>query len=105
MQQDKEKLENSGQTKSRAAREPQRINLNERLAFSPGEFAAALGRSPTYGYRQIYAGRIKPISDAGNLLILKTTSVSVRRRLLDCVSLAMISARSFPRRFATSGQK
>src|SRR5439155_24168358 len=69
MQQDKEKLENSGQTKSRAAREPQRINLNERLALSPREFAAAVGRSPTYAYRQIYAGRVRPISDAGRLLI------------------------------------
>jgi hypothetical protein len=55
------------QTQSRAAREP--INLSERLAFSPKEFAAALGKSPTYAYRQIYAGRIKPISDAGRLLI------------------------------------
>jgi helix-turn-helix protein len=55
------------QTQSRAAREP--VNLGERLAFSPKEFAAALGKSPTYAYRQIYAGRIKPISDAGRLLI------------------------------------
>jgi Helix-turn-helix domain len=57
------------QTQSRAAREPQPINLSERLALSPREFAAAVGRSPTYAYRQIYAGRIKPISDAGRLLI------------------------------------
>ena len=55
------------QTQSRAAREP--VNLSERLAFSPKEFAAALGKSPTYAYRQIYAGRLKAISDAGRLLI------------------------------------
>jgi Helix-turn-helix domain len=55
------------QTRSRAAHEP--INISERLAFTPKEFAAALGRSATYAYRQIYAGRIKPISDAGRLLI------------------------------------
>jgi Helix-turn-helix domain len=57
------------QTRSRAAREPASISLSERLALSPREFAAAVGRSPTYAYRQIYAGRIKPISDAGRLLI------------------------------------
>ena len=55
------------QTQSRAAREP--LNLSERLAFTPKEFAAALGKSPTYGYRQIYSGRLKVISDAGRLLI------------------------------------
>src|SRR6202022_3090297 len=55
------------QTHSRAARE--QININGRLAFSPKEFATALGKSPTYVYRQIYAGRIKPISDVGRLLI------------------------------------
>jgi hypothetical protein len=57
------------QTQSRAAREPLLINLSERLALSPREFAAAVGKSPTYAYRQIYAGHIKPISDAGRLLI------------------------------------
>ena len=52
---------------SRAARK--QINVSERLAFSPKEFAAAIGKSPTYAYRQIYAGRLKPISNAGRLLI------------------------------------
>lgn len=55
------------QTQASAAREP--INISERLAFSPSEFAAALGRSPTYGYRQLYAGRVKAISSAGRILI------------------------------------
>ena len=57
------------QTQSRAVREPQAINLNERLALSPREFAAALGKSATFGYRAIYRGWIRPISDAGRLLI------------------------------------
>jgi hypothetical protein len=57
------------QTQSRAAREPQAISLNERLAFSPREFAAALGKSATFAYRQIYAGRIRPISDCGRMMI------------------------------------
>ena len=55
------------QTQSRVAREP--IPLHERVAFTPGEFAALCGRSSTWGYRQIYAARIKPISDCGRLLI------------------------------------
>jgi len=55
------------QTQSRVAREP--IPFGERAAYSPAEFAALCGRSPTWGYRQIYAARIKPISDCGRLLI------------------------------------
>ena len=38
------------QTQSRAARDLLPINLGERLALSPREFAAAVGRSPTYAY-------------------------------------------------------
>ena len=57
------------QMQSRPARGSVIIDLSERFALSPREFAAAVGRSPTYAYRQIYAGRIKPISDAGRLLI------------------------------------
>jgi hypothetical protein len=45
------------------------IPLDKRVAYSPAEFAALFGRSPTWGYRQIYAARIKPISDCGWLLI------------------------------------
>jgi hypothetical protein len=55
------------QTLSRVARAP--IPLAERVALSPAEFAALCGRSPTWCYRQIYAGRIKPISEYGRLLI------------------------------------
>ena len=55
------------QTQSRVAHEP--IPLAQRAAVSPAEFAALCGRSPTWAYRQIYAARIKPISDCGRLLI------------------------------------
>jgi hypothetical protein len=55
------------QTQSRAVRE--QIAVNDRLGFSPAEFAALFGRSPTYGYRQLYLGRVKAISDAGRILI------------------------------------
>jgi hypothetical protein len=57
------------QTQSRVAHES--IPLDKRVAFSPAEFAALCGRSPTWAYRQIYAGRIKPIS-CGRLLIAKS---------------------------------
>ena len=55
------------QTQSRAAREP--IDLNQRLGFSPKEFGQANGKSATWGYRQIYSGKVKVISDCGRLLI------------------------------------
>jgi hypothetical protein len=55
------------QTQSRAAREP--IPLGERLGYSPSEFGSLFGRSATWGYRQIYAGRVKPISDCGRILV------------------------------------
>jgi hypothetical protein len=60
------------QTQSRGARKPKPINLSElseRLAFSPREAGAAIGKSATYIYRQFYAGRLKPISDCGRLMI------------------------------------
>ena len=55
------------QTQSLAARES--IDLNERLSLSPKEFGEANGRSATWGYRQIYSGKVKVISDCGRLLI------------------------------------
>jgi hypothetical protein len=55
------------QTQSRATGEP--IDLNRRFGFSPKEFGQANGKSATWAYRQIYAGRIKPISDFGRLII------------------------------------
>ena len=42
---------------------------NERVAFSPGEFAELFGKSQTWGYRQIYAGRVKAITEFGRTMI------------------------------------
>ena len=42
---------------------------NKRVAFSPGEFAALFGKSQTWGYRQIYAGKVKTITEYGRILI------------------------------------
>jgi hypothetical protein len=55
------------QTQSRVAREP--FTTNQRFAYSPKEFGEANGRSATWGYRQVYAGKVKVISDCGRLLI------------------------------------
>jgi hypothetical protein len=55
------------QTQSRAAR--QSIPFSERLGYSPAEFGSLFGRSATWSYRQIYAGRVKPISDCGRILV------------------------------------
>ena len=66
------------QTQSRFAREP--IPLDQRAAYSPAEFAALFGRSPTWGYRQIYAGRVRPIADCGRLLIPYTEVDSILAR-------------------------
>ena len=68
MQHDNQRLTRA-QTQSRAARKPRPLNLSERLAFSPKEFAAAVGRSPTFGYRAIYRGWGRPISDGVRMMI------------------------------------
>ena len=68
------------QTQSRAAREA--IPLTQRFGYSAAEFAALFGRSATWAYRQIYAGRVRPIADCGRLLIPHTEvdSILARRR-------------------------
>lgn len=41
----------------------------KRVAFSPGEFAEMFGKSQTWGYRQIYAGKVTTITEHGRILI------------------------------------
>jgi hypothetical protein len=55
------------QTQSRVARA--QVPVNDRLGFSPAEFAALNNRSATWGYRRIYCGDVKVIAGAGRLLI------------------------------------
>jgi hypothetical protein len=57
----------SGAQRNSRAREP--IDLKQRLALSPREFGAALGKSATFGYRAIYRGWVKPVADCGRLMI------------------------------------
>ena len=41
----------------------------KRVAYSPGEFAALFGKSQTWGYRQIYSGKVTAITQHGRILI------------------------------------
>ena len=41
----------------------------KRVAYSPGEFAELFGKSQTWGYRQIYAGKVNAITQHGRILI------------------------------------
>ena len=76
--QDEAKHGQRARTLSRVAREL--ISLTERVASSPTQFAALFGRSPTWTYRQIYAGRIRPIADCGRLLIPHTEVEAILAR-------------------------
>lgn len=40
-----------------------------RVAYSPGEFAELFGKSQTWGYRQIYQGKVNAITEHGRILI------------------------------------
>lgn len=41
----------------------------ERVTFSPGEFAALFGKHQTWGYRAIYSGKVKAITEYGRIQI------------------------------------
>ena len=46
-----------------------RTSKLEKVALTPEEFAALFGKSQTWGYRQLYAGKVKAIKDYGRLMI------------------------------------
>lgn len=50
-----------------------------RVAFSPTEFASLFGKSQTWGYRQIYAGKVKAITDHGRVMIPASEVESILR--------------------------
>ncbi|MEM6823015.1 MAG: hypothetical protein AAF558_13880 [Verrucomicrobiota bacterium] len=41
----------------------------EKVVITPEEFAALFGKSQTWGYRQLYAGKVKVITGYGRLMI------------------------------------
>jgi hypothetical protein len=45
------------------------LPLHERAAFSPSEFATLFGKQTTWGYRQLYSGKVKAIQTLGRTLI------------------------------------
>jgi hypothetical protein len=45
------------------------VQSNNRAAYSPAEFAALFGRHATWGYRQLYSGRVTAITSMGRVLI------------------------------------
>jgi hypothetical protein len=54
------------------------VALSDRAAFTPSEFAALFGKSYVWGYRQIYAGKVKVISDMGRMLISREEVERIR---------------------------
>lgn len=40
-----------------------------KVALSPGEFAAIFGKSQTWGYRQLYSGKVKAMTGYGRIMI------------------------------------
>lgn len=44
-------------------------NDAKRVAYSPREFAELFGKEQTWGYRQIYQGRVSSISHYGRVMI------------------------------------
>ena len=56
---------------------------DERVAFTPREFAALFGRSTTWGYRRIYDGSVKTIRVLGLQMIPRG---EVDRLLADTVT-------------------
>lgn len=45
------------------------VPLSERAVLKPAEFAAIFGHKLTWAYRQIYAGKVKVITDMGRAMI------------------------------------
>ena len=57
-------------TAKRIARSPKiDVPLLDRAAVTLNEFSALFGRQNTWGYRQMYAGRIKVLKDLGRILV------------------------------------
>lgn len=60
---------NSAQLRPCHSQRKNSIPLAERAGLSPSEFALLFGRQKVWGYRQIYQGRIKTITELGRMLI------------------------------------
>jgi predicted site-specific integrase-resolvase len=45
------------------------VPLSEKVVLTPTEFSTLFGRHHTWAYRQIYAGKIKVITNLGRMMI------------------------------------
>ncbi|HEV2692913.1 MAG TPA: hypothetical protein VG347_08475 [Verrucomicrobiae bacterium] len=45
------------------------MEKTQRVTFSPGEFAALFGKAQTWGYRQLYSGKVKATTEYGRIMI------------------------------------
>jgi hypothetical protein len=45
------------------------MKADEQVAFSPREFAALFKKEQSWGYRQIYAGKVTTITEYGRIMI------------------------------------
>jgi hypothetical protein len=60
-QQDPQNADNTQQA-SKASAVP-------RIGYTPTEFAALFGRKVTWGYRLLYSGRVKAVTNLGRIMI------------------------------------
>lgn len=44
----------------------------EKVTYTPAEFAEVFGKERTWGYRQLYAGKVKAITELGRTMIPKS---------------------------------
>jgi predicted site-specific integrase-resolvase len=48
------------------------LPLSEKAVLTPTEFAALFGRTYTWAYRQIYAGKVQVLTQLGRMMIPKS---------------------------------
>src|SRR5438552_17186168 len=60
---------NSAQHQPSHSQRKNSIPLAERAGLSPSEFSLLFGKQKVWGYRQIYQGRVKTITQFGRMLI------------------------------------
>ena len=56
-------------SEERRSPKKQPLSWQDRAGFTPTEFSHLFGKQSVWGYRQIYAGRVKCIKGLGRLLI------------------------------------
>jgi len=54
---------------TKRSQKKQSLPFEDRLGFSPTEFAGMFGKQAVWGYRQIYAGKVKAIQELGRLIV------------------------------------